>query len=36
MKTREQVEEDLVSSESPPLTGEELLRIKFLRDQEFT
>ena len=36
VKTREQVEEDLVSSESPPLTGEELLRIKFLRDQEFT
>ncbi len=36
MKTREQVEEDLVSPESPPLTGEELLRIKFLRDQEFT
>jgi len=36
VKTREQVEEDLVSPESPPLTGEELLRIKFLRDQEFT
>ncbi len=35
-KTREQVEEDLDSSESPSLTGEELLRIKFLRDQGFT
>ena len=35
-KTREQVEEDLGSSESPSLTGEELLRIKFLRDQGFT
>jgi aryl-alcohol dehydrogenase-like predicted oxidoreductase len=35
-KTREQVDEDLVSSESPSLTGEELLRIKFLRDQGFT
>ena len=36
VKTPEQVEEDLVSSESPSLTGEELLRIKFLRDQGFT
>lgn len=34
-KTPEQVDEDLTSSESPPLTGEELLRIKFLRDQGF-
>ncbi len=35
-KTREQLEEDLGSSESPSLTGEELLRIKFLRDQGFS
>ncbi|HEV2118524.1 MAG TPA: aldo/keto reductase [Candidatus Bathyarchaeia archaeon] len=35
-KTREQVDEDLASSESPSLTGEELLRIKFLRDQGFS
>lgn len=35
-KTREQVNEDFTSSESPSLTGEELLRIKFLRDQGFT
>jgi len=34
-KTPEHVDEDLASSESPPLTGEELLRIKFLRDQGF-
>ncbi len=34
-KTREQVDEDFASSESPSLTGEELLRIKFLRDQGF-
>jgi len=34
-KTREQVAEDLTSSEVPSLTGEELLRIKFLRDQSF-
>ena len=34
-KTREQVDEDFASSESPPLTGEELLRIKFLREQAF-
>jgi aryl-alcohol dehydrogenase-like predicted oxidoreductase len=35
-KTREQVDEDFASSESPSLTGEELLRIKFLRDQGFS
>jgi len=35
-KTREHVEEDLASSGCPSLTGEELLRIKFLRDQGFT
>jgi aryl-alcohol dehydrogenase-like predicted oxidoreductase len=34
-KTPGQVEEDLASAESAPLTGEELLRIKFLRDQGF-
>jgi aryl-alcohol dehydrogenase-like predicted oxidoreductase len=34
-KNPEQVDEDLASSESPPLTGEELLRIKFLRNQGF-
>ena len=34
-KNREQVDEDFASSESPSLTGEELLRIKFLRDQGF-
>ena len=34
-KTRDQVDEDLASSESPQLTGEELLRIKFLRQQAF-
>ncbi len=34
-KTPEQVDEDLASSEAPSLTGEELLRIKFLRDQGF-
>ncbi len=34
-KTPAQVDEDLASSESPQLTGEELLRIKFLRDQGF-
>ncbi len=34
-KTREQVDEDLASSVSPSLTGEELLRIKFMRDQGF-
>jgi aryl-alcohol dehydrogenase-like predicted oxidoreductase len=34
-KTAQQVSEDLASSESPALTGEELLRIKFLRDQGF-
>lgn len=34
-KTSEQVDEDFASSESPSLTGEELLRIKFLRDQGF-
>jgi aryl-alcohol dehydrogenase-like predicted oxidoreductase len=35
IKTPEQVSEDLASSEAPALTGEELLRIKFLRDQGF-
>ena len=35
-KTPGQVDEDFASSESPSLTGEELLRIKFLRDQGFT
>src|SRR5256885_2275678 len=35
MKTREQVEEDLVSSESPPLTYEELLRINVLLNKVF-
>lgn len=34
-KTRAQVEEDFASSELQSLTGEELLRIKFLRDQGF-
>jgi aryl-alcohol dehydrogenase-like predicted oxidoreductase len=34
-KTPEQVDEDFTSSDSPSLTGEELLRIKFLRDQGF-
>jgi aryl-alcohol dehydrogenase-like predicted oxidoreductase len=34
-KTPEQVNEDLASSETSSLTGEELLRIKFLRDQGF-
>ncbi|HZY47092.1 MAG TPA: aldo/keto reductase [Candidatus Bathyarchaeia archaeon] len=34
-KNPEQVEEDFASSESPSLTGEELLRIRFLRDQSF-
>jgi len=34
-KTPEQVYEDFGSSDSPSLTGEELLRIKFLRDQGF-
>ena len=34
-KTPDQVDEDLASSESPQLTGEELLRIKFLRQQAF-
>jgi aryl-alcohol dehydrogenase-like predicted oxidoreductase len=34
-KTLEQVDEDFASSESPSLTGEELLRIKFLREQAF-
>src|SRR6267143_3137399 len=34
-KTPEQVSEDLASSEAHALTGEELLRIKFLRDQGF-
>jgi aryl-alcohol dehydrogenase-like predicted oxidoreductase len=34
-KTLEQVDEDFTSSDSPSLTGEELLRIKFLRDQGF-
>jgi aryl-alcohol dehydrogenase-like predicted oxidoreductase len=35
-KTRDQVDEDFASSESPSLTGEELLRIKFLRDLGFS
>jgi aryl-alcohol dehydrogenase-like predicted oxidoreductase len=34
-KSPEQVDEDFASSESPSLIGEELLRIKFLRDQGF-
>ena len=34
-KTPEQVDENLASSEQSSLTGEELLRIKFLRDQGF-
>ena len=34
-KTSEQVNEDFASSGIQPLTGEELLRIKFLRDQGF-
>ena len=34
-KTPDQVEEDLASSDLQSLTGEELLRIKFLRDQGF-
>src|SRR6267378_5005615 len=34
-KMPEQVDEDFASSDSPSLTGEELLRIKFLRDQGF-
>jgi len=35
-KTREQVEEDLASSESPSLTGEELIRSKFVWDKGIT
>jgi len=34
-KTPEQVDEDFASSELPSLTGEDLLRIKFLREQAF-
>lgn len=34
-KNAEQVDEDLASSAIPSLTGEELLRVKFLRDQGF-
>ena len=34
-KTSDQVDEDFASSGTPSLTGEELLRIKFLRDQGF-
>jgi len=34
-KTPDQVAEDFTASEVPALTGEELLRIKFLRDQNF-
>ncbi len=34
-KTPEQVEENLKASDLPPLTGEEVLRIKILREQGF-
>ena len=34
-KTPEQVEEDFSASEIPPLTGEELLRIRILREEGF-
>ena len=35
-KTPQQVQEDLLASETPSLTGEELLRIRILREQGFT
>ncbi len=35
VKTPQQSEEDIGASELPPLTGEELLRIKILREQGF-
>jgi aryl-alcohol dehydrogenase-like predicted oxidoreductase len=35
VKTPQQAEEDIGASELPPLTGEELLRIKILREQGF-
>jgi aryl-alcohol dehydrogenase-like predicted oxidoreductase len=34
-KTLQQVEEDLQASEMPPLTGEDLLRIRILREEGF-
>jgi aryl-alcohol dehydrogenase-like predicted oxidoreductase len=34
-KTPQQVEENLSASDLPPLTGEELLRIRILREQGF-
>ena len=34
-KTPQQVEENLWVSDLPPLTGEELLRIRILREQGF-
>ena len=34
-KTPQQIEEDIKASELPSLTGEELLRIKLLREQGF-
>src|SRR6266480_3375837 len=34
-KTPQQTEENLKASELPPLTGEELLRIRILREQGF-
>ncbi len=35
-KTPQQVEENIKASDLPPLTGEELLRIRILREQGFT
>src|SRR2546430_6966040 len=34
-KTPQQIEENMKASDLPPLTGEELLRIRILREQEF-
>jgi aryl-alcohol dehydrogenase-like predicted oxidoreductase len=34
-KTPQQIEEDIKASELPSLTGEEILRVKLLREQGF-
>jgi len=34
-KTPQQTEENMKASELPPLTGEELLRIRYLRERGF-
>ncbi len=34
-KTPQQIEENMKASDLPPLTGEELLRIRILREQGF-